>query len=308
MVDVEAKVIDNELATLTKAEEWLAKASERVAERCELYRPPESITDEREYKDAKAARTQCRKDAAEIDNERKALLRTMEDALKKFKSEVKDVLSPLTDLDVQYKELLDSYEELCKTNRYIELSTEYEELFPDLVPLVPFERLIEKFGNERGFVWLNRSTNIMAAKGLMGEAVAKIADAETSLARMVDEEELAEVKAIYFQTLDLQTALAEANRLKEQRLRVLELERVRKEREMMYAPAPEPEPEPQPVQTYEQPTPPPAPEITCPWVVVISAATRKQMTALAQQIKSMGISSGCIYAGTISDAYRKEQG
>lgn len=303
-MDVEAKVIDADLATISKAEEWLAKASERVAERCELYKPPAQITTEAEFKDARSARAQCRKDAAEIDNERKAILRDMEDALKKFKSEVKDVLSPLTDLDARYKELLDSYDEMLRTQRVIELSEEYAGIAPDLVDVVPLERIIERFGNEKGKAWLNKSTNIMAVKGMLGEAIYQIADAERTLSEMADPADLEEVKAIYFDRLDLQAALSEARRRRDQRERVAELERVRREREAAYAQyvaesQPEVETVPQPVvETVPQ-------EEAHAWVIVASSATRSQMMRLRDLARSEGIVFDCIYSGTLQEVYER---
>lgn len=300
-MDVDAKVIDADLATISKAEEWLAKASERVAERCKLYKPPAQITTEAEFNDAREARAQCRKDAAEIDNERKVILRDMEDALKKFKSEVKDVLSPLTDLDVRYKELLDAYDEMLKTNRFIELSKEYEGIAPDLVKLVPLERIIERFGSEKGKVWLNKSTNIMAAKAMLGEAIYQIADAERTISEMADPADLEEVKAIYFDKLDLQAALSEARRRKDQRERVAELERVRQEREAAYAQYVAETPQPEPVPQVEH-----APqEVSHGWVIIASSATKSQMLRLRDIARSERIPFDCIYSGTLQEVYER---
>lgn len=300
-MDVEAKVIDTEIATLSKAEEWLAKASERVAERCELYKPPTEITSEAQYKDARSSRAACRKDAAEIDNERKAILRDMEDALKKFKSEVKDVLSPLTDLDAEYKRVLDIYDEGLKTQRFLELSEEYEGLAPDLVPVVPLERIIERYGNERGNVWLNKSTNVMAAKAMLGEAIYKIADGERLLTETADASDLDELKTIYFNTLDVHATLIEARRRKEQRERVAELERARQEREAAYQqPQPMVQPNPQPVV---QPTPQTMTDVPHAWVIIASSATRAQMLQLRDYARSVGIPFDCIYSGTLNEVY-----
>lgn len=304
-MDVEAKVIDTDLATLSKAEEWLAKASERVTERCELYKPPSEITTEQEYKDARSSRAACRKDAAEIDNERKAILRDMEDALKKFKSEVKDVLSPLTDLDAEYKRVLDIYDEGLKTQRYLELSEEYEGLAPDLVPLVPLDRIIERYGNERGNVWLNKSTNVMAAKAMLGEAIYKIADGERMLSEIADPSDMDELKTIYFDKLDIHAALTEARRRKEQRERVAELERARQEREAAYQqpatnPQPEVHPDPQPVV---KPVSQPVTDVPHPWVIVASSATKAQMLQLRDYARSVGIPFDCIYSGTLEEVY-----
>ena len=301
--NVEAKVIDNELDTISQAERWLANASERVAERCELYRPPARIESEQQRKDAVASRTQVRKDAAEIDNERKAILRGIEDALKKFKGEVKDVLSPLTDLDVEYKRLLDEYEESWRAQRQIELTEEYEGIAPDLVELVPFDRLMARFGNERGKVWLNRSTNIQVAKEALGVAIWQIADAERIIREQVPEEDVEGALLSYFQSLDLQQALSNARALREQRERLAQLEAERAAREAQWAES-VPEPTPQPVQQPVQ-QPVPSSDVPHPWVIVASSATKHQMLQLRDYARSVGIPFDCIYSGTLEQVYRR---
>lgn len=298
-VEVEAKPIDAELDTLTKAEKWLAGASERVSERCELYRPPEKIESEKQRKDCVEARAQCRKDAAEIDNERKAMLRTMEDALKKFKSEVKDVLSPLTDLDAEYKRLLDEYEESWRTQRQIELTEEYEGIAPDLVEMVPFERLMARFGNEKGKVWLNRSTNIQVAKEMIGVAIYTIADAENTIRSQVAEQDVQDTLVFYFQTLDLQQALSRARQLREQRENIARLEAERAAREAQWA-NPQPVVEPAPQPPVEAPV---VTDVPHAWVIIASSATKAQMLQLRDYARSVGIPFDCIYSGTLQEVY-----
>lgn len=231
-INVKATPIDDELSKLSAAEAWLAEASERVAERCKLYKPPEKIVDEDGRLSATDARTQVRKDAAEIDNERKVMLRQAEDALKQFKSSVKSVISPLTDLDAEYKRLLDEYEAEWKLNRKAELEELYVDTAPMLADIVPFDRIIERYGNERGSVWLNR-ISIVSVRQKVIDALNSIAENERTIDELVPEDDRVEVKAIFFDTLDINAAMREARRLKEQRERVLRLESERAELETM---------------------------------------------------------------------------
>lgn len=316
-IDVEATPIEQELGTISRGEKWLAGAAERVALRCEEYRPPERIESEKQRKECASARTQVRKDAAEIDAERKALLRTMEDALRKFKSEVKDVLSPLTDLDEEYKRLLDEYEEGWKANRVIELTEEYEALAPDIAmpiggntaALVPFERLMARFGSEKGKVWTNRSTNIQAAKQMIGEAIYVIADAERTIRESVPEEDVDGTLLSYFASLDLQQALSSARKLREQREQLARLEAERAARESEWAdarrdaddyPSPPPAPEAHPASA---PSPAPVTDVPHAWVIIASSATKAQMLQLRDYARSVGIPFDCIYSGTLQEVY-----
>ena len=308
-IEVEATPIDQEISVLSKAEKWLAGAAKRVSTYRKHYKPPKRISSEKQRADCVSARASVRKDAATIDAERKAMLRDAEDALKKFKTNVKDVLTPLTDLDNEYKRLLDEYEEQWRTERTIELTEEYEGIAPDLVELVPFETLVARFGMEKGKVWLNRSTNIVAAKQMLGEAIYTIADAERTIRESVPEEDVRDTLAEYFQTLDLPTALSNARKLRDQRERLARLEAERAAREAMWEnPQPEVEasPEPEPAPTPEpQPVVQPMTDVPHPWVIVASLATKAQMLQLRDYARSVGIPFDCIYSGTLEEVYRR---
>ena len=230
-LQVEATTIDAELGILSLSEMWLADARGRVAALAAQYPAPAEIETERAYKDAKANRAAARKDAKELDDERKRMTRDMDDALKRFRSDVKDVLTPLTELDAAYKEALDAYEERWAKGRLAELSEEYEGYAPDLMPLVPMERMLALRGSERGKAWLARGTTLAAAKAAMLAAIDQLAADEQTLADSVDPEDLEAAKADLFTTLDLGSALRTARARADQRERVRRLEEERRRRE-----------------------------------------------------------------------------
>ena len=296
--EVEAAIIEDGIAQLSRAEQWLAGAAERVAQRCELYHPPASITSEAQRKDVAAARTQVRRDAAKIDAERKAILHDMEIALKTFKSNVKDILSPLTDLDVEYKRLLDEFEEARRSSRMAELEAHYRDFAPSLVPLVSFEQLVARFGNERGRAWDRRSTNIVAAKQELEAAVETIADAERLIGETADPADAEDILARYFATLDIDAAFAEAYQAKEQRQRVRQLEA---ERNATTEPEPsEATPPTQAEDADEGPAHADTQPATCAWTIIIPSATRAQMVELARVLRSLGLTGTIRPAKTIA--------
>lgn len=258
-MDVDARVIDTDIAALSASEEWLAQASERAALIAEQYRPHE-IADDADYKESKTARADARRAIAAIDQERKSMTATIEKAVRDFKAGAKLALEPLSTIDAQYKEALTAYESAWKTQREIELHMEYGAVAPDLVNLVPFELVLKRYGSERGKAWVNRSTNIEAAKDMLADAVISISEAEEAIDEMAqDESYRSEVKAQYFRTLDLQGAMAEAKRTREQqeRVRKLEEERIEREREFKAQVAQAVEQAP-----IEEPIPSPAPKPT----------------------------------------------
>lgn len=249
---VDAEVIESDLSPLAASERWLAGARERVAELAAQYRVPDEIVTDRDYKDAKQSRASVRKDAAAIDAERKATTRAMDDALRAFRDGVKDVLLPLTELDAAYKAALDAYDERWGQERRQALQEAYDEYAPDLVPLVPLDRLIAKFGSDRGKGWLMRSVNVEAAKAGLRGSVDAIAAGERTVEGAVDPEDAEGAKADYFSTLDVGQAIQAAQARAEQRERVRRLEEERREREQAEAQAraeQEDEPEDQPLAT-----------------------------------------------------------
>lgn len=228
---VDAEIIEEGISPLSKAEQWLAGARGRVSELAAQYRVPDEIADERAYKDAKASRAAVRKDAAELDSERRRMTREMDDALKRFRTDVKGVLEPLTELDAAYRAALDEYEARWGAQRRADLQEAYDEYAPDLVPLVPLDRLVTRYGSERGKGWLMRSTNVEAAKAGLRGAIDSVAAGEQTLEAAVDPDDLEGAKADFFATLDLGRAISDAQARAAQRERVRRLEEERRARE-----------------------------------------------------------------------------
>lgn len=231
---VAAEVIEDQVSPIAKSELWLGRARARVSELAAQYKVPDEIADNEQYKAAKASRASVRKDAAALDAERKAMTREMDEALARFRDGVKGVLAPLTELDVAYKAALDAYDERWGAERRAVLQAAYDEYAPDLVPLVPLDRLIALRGSEKGRQWLGRTTNVEAAKASLRAAVDAIASDEEALARSVDPEDMEGAKADLFATLDLGAAIRNAQARAEQRERVRRLEEERRAREAEY--------------------------------------------------------------------------
>lgn len=301
-IEVEATPIDVDLTKLSKAEEWLAQANKRAKLLAEQYKP-HPIVGAQDYKDSKQARADARKDIAAIEAERKSMTDQIERQVRDFKDGAKKALEPLAAIDDGYATEIHAYEEQLRSNRRAELEQEYGDFAPGLVPLVPFDLILQRYGNEANKKWLNMSTNEVAAKQMLYDAVEAIGKGEQSITSLVPEEDQEEVKAFYFRTLDLNMALAEANKLKEQRERVRQLEAER----AMYEAQAMVEPDPQPVVETSAPPQVEYP-VTAPWVIAVPSATREQMQMVADFMRANGIVFSAIYSGTVADAYRKETG
>ena len=180
------------------------------------------------------------------------MTRAVKEAISAFEAGARDVLAPLVAIDAEYKAAIDEWDARCDALRHEALEAEYASFAPDLVPLVPFERLSERFSGEGK--WYLRSTNDGRALMSLRSCVATIARGEQTIASLdwLTDDERADLKAEYFSTLDLSQSLRNAQQRAERRQRVAELERTRAEREAQPTPQPVPA-EPMPGPASETP-------------------------------------------------------
>lgn len=221
---VQAEVIDTP-AQMSGAQAWLSDKAGRVTELAETYTPFD-IKSEREYQDAKRQRAGLRSEISSIDAERKDMTRSIEKAVKDFKAGAKDLLAPLTDADEGYKARMAEWDELRVSQRREHLEQSYLEFAPQLAPLVPFDRLCERFAAEGK--WFTRSKSEAEDERSMRHAVSAIADDEKQIDMwQLDAGDKEAMKAEYFNTLDLHAAAVKAQTLREQRANVRALEEQR---------------------------------------------------------------------------------
>ena len=309
--EVKAEVIDVDVAPLSGAEKWLAKMSERVAKIASEHHAYE-IEGAEMLDQAKRERAAIRRDANEIDNERKSMTRVIDDAVKKFRADTKNMLVPLTELDEAYKTEIDAYNDRKMKERKARLEDHYRELAPLLaIPsedgraLVPFDRLFERYGmGQLGKKWLLAGTSEREAEKELEQALDQIQQYERTIAGAVAPSDADDIRAIYFDTLDMGTAMAELDNRKRQRARLEALEQERREIEQWQrtveptvetAPTPAPDTTFAPVRTMPETTPMPAPSaptmIRDDWYqcVFVGYCNEEQAMALSEFCAMNGI-------------------
>lgn len=228
-IEAEATIIETDVAALSASEEWLAQINERAEKFAEQFKPHDIVGDQ-DYKDSKKARADANAEIKAIDQERKNMTAAIKRAVRDFETGAKLAIGPLTKIVEQYDEKNHAYEKRWKADREAELAQEYEDMAPFLVPLVPFSKIMGKYGNQKGKGWLNRTTSVETAKDMLAEAVEQIAQAEKTIDSMVEEAYREGAKASFFRTLDLQATLNEEAEARAQRERVARLEAERAER------------------------------------------------------------------------------
>lgn len=143
----------------------LAKA---VDEALEDYRDPKPIGSGDRLKEMRKWRTAVRAVKAPIEERRKASKKRYTDLIKQFDSTIGRITAPIDELDKRYKALIDDYEAQCRENVRAELEAHYEELAPNLVPVLPASAVIED-------AWLKPSVGTEKAKRVLEGVVASLA-------------------------------------------------------------------------------------------------------------------------------------
>lgn len=253
VIETEAEAIEEGIEPTSGLDQLVAGITAE-AERLALEYMPREIETDEDYKQSKRERSGARKDIAALKGRYDERMRVIKDAIKDADARVKAALTPLDAIDAGYKAEVDAYEGRWKSARLAALAEAYGDYAPDLVPLVPFERLRARFGTEKGKQWDARALSEAQAEEAMRQAVQIVANDEATIdSSPYDAEDKAALKADYFQTLDLSGALRRTQEAKEQRERVAHLEQERRER----AGEPEKQPEervnPEPFKTHMTP-------------------------------------------------------
>lgn len=224
-IEVEAEVIEAP-AKRTAVDGLVQKAVELESAigRGDTYHAHE-IADYKDYQQSKRERAALRRDMKAINDEKIRLFRVIDEQ----KRRISDALRPAKEEEEAYKAQIDAWEARVVSNRLQEAKEHYEDFAPDLVPLVPFERIDAKYG--KAGKWHAFGTNIQTIDGDVQEIVKEIARTEKLIdAQAYGEEDKARLKALYFAYLDFGQAAAQAQQEKEQREGVARLEQERRER------------------------------------------------------------------------------
>ena len=225
---VEADVIDVP-EVISGADRWLAVQRAKVAGIAKEYVPHE-ITTGYDYRDSKRARSQARKEIKAVDDARREQVGAIKDAVMDFESQVRDLIVPLKDVDAGYKEALDGWERMVIESRTDSVQAWYEDTQGDVASLVPFDTLWARYADAGK--WGLFGTNEVAIQEGVAQAVETVqGELDTIRRAPYEDEDRRVLMAEYLRTLDLATALRDAEDARQRRERMAAVERDRAERE-----------------------------------------------------------------------------
>ncbi len=237
VIEAEAEIIVEDIAPISGLDALIGEIAEEAESIAAEYLPHD-IKDEDDFKQSKRERTCARKSIAALKARYAEKMGAVKDAVAQADLRMKAAIDPLDSIDRGYKLKVDEYTTRWTNRRIATLREAYEDFAPDLAlpqedadeALVPFHRLLGRYGSERGAQWTSRSVGEVKATEAMYAAVEEIAKAEKTIDSMVEPDYREGAKARYFRTLDLQATLNEEAEAKAQRERVARLERERAER------------------------------------------------------------------------------
>lgn len=240
VIEADATVIETDITSpLDGAELWLEQKRSEVAEEAVKYADFE-VVDTSSYKQAKRDRGALNKKVKAINAERIDKVKALTAAVERIKADVDGITEPLTEMAKQLDAQCKRWESDVVSRRRDTLRQAYEDAAPDIAlpsdgnsePLVSFDVLVRRYGDgQLGKKWFLYGTGEKVAESQLMQAIEKIADAERTIDAMVAEEDRETVKALYFSELDMDSAMAKARELSEQRERMRELDAKRRQRE-----------------------------------------------------------------------------
>ncbi|MDD6565360.1 MAG: DUF1351 domain-containing protein [Parafannyhessea umbonata] len=295
---------------ISGADRWLAEQRAKVAEIAKEYVPHE-ITSGEDYRESKRARAQARKAIKAVEDARRQQVGAIKDAVRDFEAQVRDLLTPLSGVDADYKAALAEWERLTIESRTQEVAAWYAETQGDVAAMVPFETIWQRYAHAEK--WDLYGANLVQIEQDVAGVVESIEqDLATLDSAPYEPEDKAAVKLEYLRTLDLSGALRSADEARRRRERMAEVERQRAERmaeaERMAARAAEtPEFASIATDATERPDEPQMAEKTAPvaaggTVAYVVTVPRERVHDFAQAMRALGWAHG----KRITDEQRRE--
>lgn len=177
---------------------------------------------EADIKDAKRDAANLRKLKTAINGRRMDIKNQYLEPYEKFAAQVKELDAMLDEQIGEIAAQINAFDEARKAEKREHIRAKYLEIFGDLVPLVPFEKVCKDF-------YLNKTTKMGGIEDDLADRAARIRQELASIAALslpVDLE--ARIKSVYLDKLDLSAALAEKARIEQEQQALADYEAAQK--------------------------------------------------------------------------------
>ena len=165
--------------------------------------------------EAKGDRATLNKFAQALDNERKRIKKVYTAPLDKFTAEVNEVIATVNAVSTEIDKQVKSFEERKAAEKFANVKAYFAEVLPEsLAEFIPYEKIHQK-------EWLNTSKSMTAVQKEINAVVDKIVQEIATIETLKSDDEV-ELKALYFQTLNLSATLMENERKKAEKQRIMD--------------------------------------------------------------------------------------
>ena len=174
--------------------------------------------------DAKKDKAELNKFTKALNDERIRIRKLYEQPYTKFKDEVDEVINLIENTTQKIDKQIISYTDEIQAKKLAEIKDFYNTEIGQFANFIRFDQIFEKS-------YLNASKSIKSIKEEVAEKIAKISEDINAIEALKSENE-STLKAYYFRTLNLSTALIENDRMNAEKARIIEAQeqaRVRKE-------------------------------------------------------------------------------
>lgn len=170
------------------------------------------IYDEKSITEAKSDKAQLNNFAKALNAERIRIGKIYDAPLQKFKTEVDEVIHAVEEVSATIDEQVKAYEQVRQDARLAENKKYFASVLPEtLAQFVSYEKIAKK-------EWLNASKTPTAVRKEIDAAVQKIVSELATIDALGDKD--ADMKAEYFQTLDLAATIQAHERRKADKARI----------------------------------------------------------------------------------------
>lgn len=170
------------------------------------------IYDEKSITEAKSDKAQLNNFAKALNAERIRIGKIYDAPLQKFKAEVDEVIHAVEEVSATIDEQVKAYEQVRQDARLAENKEYFASVLPEtLAQFVSYEKIAKK-------EWLNASKTPTAVRKEIDAAVQKIVSELATIDALGDKD--ADMKAEYFQTLDLAATIQAHERRKADKARI----------------------------------------------------------------------------------------
>ena len=170
------------------------------------------IYDEKSITEAKSDKAQLNNFAKALNAERIRIGKIYDAPLQKFKTEVDEVIHAVEEVSATIDEQVKAYEQVRQDARLAENKEYFASVLPEtLAQFVSYEKIAKK-------EWLNASKTPTAVRKEIDAAVQKIVSELATIDALGDKD--ADMKAEYFQTLDLAATIQAHERRKADKARI----------------------------------------------------------------------------------------